>query len=124
MAGTPTNWQPDANEAGLRASDNLRFRWSLYSGAGSLTEVNLAVYSDAGGTALVWDSLLVAPQGGFCGDGWMEVPAPVLTLLDSTDYWWEVRVRDSVPSTSAWSTLTKFTTAAAKVTSTVWGQAQ
>ena len=123
-ATTPVNIQPTSAEAGIRLDDRIQFQWTPYAGAGTLVEQRLRVWSDAGGTVLVWDSLLRVVEAGVCGDGWMDIYAADLGLLASTTYYWDVLVRNSEPVSSFRSTITSFTTEAARVSSSTWRGSQ
>ena len=120
MAGTPTWYQPGSTEPGIPLDGRLDLQWSKYSGARNLTLPRVIIYSDAGGTVEVWDSDWMAPGEPGWADGRLTIDAARIGPTSGGQRWAKVAVKDDVPSTSSYSTLSTFTHATAKLTGAGW----
>jgi len=123
-AGTPTALQPGSSETSIPLEGRLDFQWSKYTGAGTLAYQRLIIYSDAGGTVLVWDSLWMGTGEPGWADGRLTIDAARQVPTSGGTRYWKVAVKNSVPETSSYSALSQFTYATAKLTGNNWIGAQ
>ena len=101
-ADTPVIWYPSAANLDFRLRDRLLALKAPYSGAGAQVEVEWAIYSDAGATALVWTSGLRAPDDIDLGVDWCQIHLDAIGLASGTTYYLRCRVRNDVVETSSW----------------------
>lgn len=122
-AGIPTNLDPGDTESGHYLDGRLEFQWTAYTGVDALTTQRLRIW-DAAGTTLLWDSKEVEPNDHTSWDGGMVVHPEMVPLESLTEYQWDVRRADDLPSVGAYSTKTAFTMGAAEQSGASWRGAQ
>ena len=123
-ADTPTGLQPVQSGTAIPLEGKLEFQVSPYSGAGALAYQRLIVYSDAGGTVVVFDSLWMGLSEPGWADGRLSIDAARIGPTSAGDRWWKWAVKNTVPETSSYSGLLSFTHATAKFTAANWVAAQ
>ena len=125
-AGSVVGLSPEASATGVSLTSPWRFSWTPYNGTGSLTEAQVKVATDAGMTAIVYDSGLLAIDEHVTGDGWHDrFPEdwPDGPAQPSTTYYWTVTLRNDSAETVT-SAAVSFATEAAHLTATRWSEAQ
>jgi hypothetical protein len=95
---------------------------SPYSGAGTQTEVQWQLASDAGFTSVLWDSQLRAADGRWLTADSVLVPVALIAAAQGSTVHLRSRVRNSVGETSAWSSAVSFTLEA-RMTAVTWAEA-
>jgi hypothetical protein len=119
-ASTPAIWGISGQV--FRLDDRMLIGRSPYAGAGAHRESRLRIYSDAGGTVTVWDSLLIEDDDWIVGTQWFEVWPAWWDAAAGTGYWAGLLDRNTLDETSSQSALVSFTMEAAPLSKVRWAE--